>query len=146
MTLRPCDLDRQTTTPWGRFTGPVQAEFVRESGEDRRMRLLRTVSFVDADGERWVAPRGLVFDGASIPRALWSVTGAPFDGDYRDAAVFHDAAYKRRDPRGRKAADQMFYAAMRASGVGAFRARKMYLAVRWLGRGAWAAVAGTEDA
>lgn len=117
---------------WGRFQGTINAEWIEEAGEDKRMRLLQTVFYTDPSGVQWTARKGLEFDGASIPRALWSLTGDPFTGDYRKAAVFHDQGYKDRARR-RELVDEMFYNAMRCSGVGYFRAKKMYWAVRLFG-------------
>lgn len=117
---------------WGTFKGSIVTEWLHEPGEDRKMRLEQDAFYVDPKGTIWGAYKGLEFDGASIPRALWSLTGDPFTGDYRDAAVFHDQAYKLR-ARPKSECDRMFYNAMRCSGVGAFRAKKMYWAVKWFG-------------
>ncbi len=37
---------------------------------------------------------GMPTDGASIPRPLWGLVGAPLDGEYTFAAVLHDAIYR----------------------------------------------------
>jgi hypothetical protein len=37
---------------------------------------------------------GMPTDGASIPRPLWAIVGAPLDGEYTFAAVLHDAGYR----------------------------------------------------
>lgn len=37
---------------------------------------------------------GMPTDGASIPRPLWAIVGAPLDGEYTFAAVLHDAIYR----------------------------------------------------
>jgi hypothetical protein len=39
-------------------------------------------------------PRGFVYDGASVPRVLWSVTGLRPDGLIRAAALVHDYFYR----------------------------------------------------
>lgn len=96
------------------------------------MVLLAEIAFVDDTGIRWVARPGLIFDGASIPRALWRVIGSPFTGDYRDAAVIHDQACKDRTAAS-TVVHQVFYQAMRCLGVGRVRASVMYLAVRLFG-------------
>lgn len=66
---------------------------------------------------------GFVTDGASVPRWLWMAL--PAWGDYSRAAVVHDhlcalLADGRPHPAAptRRAADAVFYAAMRESGVG----------------------------
>jgi hypothetical protein len=35
-------------------------------------------------------------DGTSIPQMFWWVIGSPYTGDYRRAAVLHDAAYFKK--------------------------------------------------
>ena len=95
--------------------------------------LLSDLTFVRAKtGERIAARAGFVFDGASIPRPLWGITGGPFEGDYRCGAIIHDWLYHMRD-RPRAEADAVFYDAMRAAGVGWYRAKKMWAAVRMFG-------------
>ena len=78
----------ELTTP--RFIGEVDARFLTHEGDDRLMMLVRKFAFIDSNGNTWVAPKGFVFDGTTIPRALWTVFGDPFIGDYRRAAVIHD--------------------------------------------------------
>jgi hypothetical protein len=72
------------------FEGDVVAKWLRHDGDDRLMELRQKFSLVDSAGNRWTAPRGFTFDGTTIPRALWTVFGDPFIGDYRRAAVIHD--------------------------------------------------------
>lgn len=40
-----------------------------------------------------VAPIGMLWDGASIPRFFWWTIGSPFVGRYRWPSIFHDAGY-----------------------------------------------------
>jgi hypothetical protein len=103
------------------------------------MRLLADFVYEDPSGERWVAPRGAIVDGASIPRVLWSLIGGPFEGKYRDASVVHDIACEERR-RPWRDVHRMFYNASRLAGVEETRARVMYGAVfhfgpRWAERG-----------
>jgi len=82
------------------------AEFLVEDGEDYRVKLIEPLTFTDIQlpGEPEVtAPPGLTIDGASIP-------------SFRSTIVH-----------------ERFYRAMRADGVGWFRARLMLLAVRYFG-------------
>jgi hypothetical protein len=96
------------------------------------MVLLDDFEFVDDDGKSWVAPTGSFIDGASIPEILWSTNGSPFVGDYRRASVLHDVHCSlRTEPH--KAVHRMFYDAMLCDGVGSFRAKKMFAAVRLFG-------------
>lgn len=72
------------------FVGDVVTKWLRHEGEDRLMELREDFGFFDSRGNEWTAPEGFIFDGTTIPRALWTVFGDPFIGDYRRAAVTHD--------------------------------------------------------
>jgi hypothetical protein len=81
-------------TKWGYYGGePV----TRWSPDGRNMILVTELRYTDPKGEVWVAPAGSVTDGASIPRYLWSLMGGPFEGQYRNASVLHDAAYEKKN-------------------------------------------------
>lgn len=45
------------------------------------------------DKLRITALPGLITDGASIPKFLWSIIGCPFTGKYVGSAIFHDVLY-----------------------------------------------------
>jgi len=115
---------------WGRFGGTVET---RWENDGVTMVLLNELRYTDPYGEVWVAPAGARVNGASIPRAFWSLIGGPFDGKYRNASVLHDVAYEEQS-RPWEEADRMFYNAMRCSGVGAVTAKTMYYALRRHGR------------
>src|ERR1700674_3220752 len=72
-----------------KFIGTLVLEDVDPSG-GRKFRLGQDLTYVDPQGLPWYARKGLVFDGASIPQALWSIIGSPYTGLYRRAAVIHD--------------------------------------------------------
>jgi hypothetical protein len=59
---------------------------------------------------------------------LWSLTGSPFSGKYRKAAVIHDYYCEER-VRSWEATHKMFWEAMLAAGVGEKKAEIMYSAV-----------------
>lgn len=115
---------------WGEFAGDVVTRWLRSKHEDRRMVLHSdtTLRFVRSNGEVISAAVGLEFDGASIPPVFWVLFGSPFTGKYRLAAVIHDTLCAQRD---RPAAEchRIMYEAMRALGVGRFRATLMYRAL-----------------
>lgn len=92
--------------------------------------------FQDRYGSEWIAPKGTLTDGASIPDCLWVISGAPLQGPYRDAAVIHDAYYQSHT-RSRARVDYMFYEAMRFAGTPAWKAWMMWKAVELFGRTAW---------
>src|SRR5215472_9301462 len=73
---------------FGRFLSPLIYR-----GVDNQQRIVEVVapfSFKDVHGKIWTVPPGARVDGASIPRAFWSIIGAPFTGRYREASVVHD--------------------------------------------------------
>src|SRR5690606_37335397 len=51
---------------------------------------------------RITVPAGFEHDGASVPRLLWTLSGAAPDGLHRAAALVHDFNYRHRGrlPRG----------------------------------------------
>lgn len=100
-------------------------------------------------------PAGFKYDGASVPRIVWSLVGLRPDGLLRAAALVHDWIYEHKGvlPEGsyqiksagqwinldtqfaRKDADKMFKKIMREAGVKRVRRRLAYRAVRlggWL--------------
>jgi hypothetical protein len=115
--------------PWGRFEGAVVA---RWDDDGHTMTLEEPFAYVDARDARWPAAAGTVIDGASIPRAFWSLVGGPFNGRFRNASVVHDAACESRD-RPWQAVHRMFYEACRCGGVPAASAKTMYYAVHHFG-------------
>lgn len=110
------------------FSGNPRTEWLSDQGPDRAMRLIDTFLFTDAKGRRWEVPAGMDVDGATIPRTLWSSVGSPYTGNYRRAAIVHDAAI--RDPRVRRIdADAMFYEACLVGGCSANQAKLLYAGV-----------------
>jgi hypothetical protein len=79
-------------------------------------------------------PAGFRTDLASIPRMFWPIL--PPHGVYSKAAIVHDWLYVTGHAS-RLVADAVFYEAMRALGVGWFRANIMFMAVRIGGRKPW---------
>ena len=63
--------------PWGYYSGTIDT---RWDADGRTMTLLNELRYTDPKGVIWIAPAGSVIDGASIPRALWSLMGGPFEG------------------------------------------------------------------
>jgi hypothetical protein len=115
---------------WGHFSGPVET---RWENDGVTMVLLNELRYTDPYGQVWVAPAGSRVNGASIPRAFWSIIGGPFEGKYRNASVLHDVAYEEQKVSPQEA-DLMFYNAMRCAGVGAATAKTMYYVLLRHGR------------
>ena len=77
-------------------------------------------------------PAGFLTDGASIPRAFWSVLD-PL-GPYFPAAIVHDYLYSAENHRfTRRQADMIFKEAMFNAGLDWPRREMIYRAVRALG-------------
>jgi hypothetical protein len=116
------------------FSGDPVTQWLSELGSDRRMKILEDFWFADEADKLWVAPKGSIVNGASIPEALWSLVGSPYTGDYRRASVVHDVACN--DPTiSREAADDMFYEACLVGGCTLFQAKLLRAGVCL---GAWA--------
>ena len=117
----------------GQFSGEPHSVWLTDDlHPDRKMQLLEDFWFTDPDGTEWRTPARYVVDGASIPRALWTVVGSPYTGDYRRASVVHDKACDDAvgNPAARRAADRMFFHACRAGGCSISEAMLLYVGVR----------------
>ncbi len=107
------------------LTHNVKAELLKDG---RSIKLLASYYFTDAKGVTWVAPKDAIVDGASIPRPLWSISGPPLTGKYRDASIVHDVyCVSREAPY--EDTHYMFWELMIASGVAKWKAHKMWFAV-----------------
>jgi len=115
-----------------KFIGEVVTKWLNGS---RKMQLLESLSYQDKTGKKWKAQKGSIVDGASIPRAFWLFIGSPFSGKYRRSSVVHDV-YCKTKTEPHKQVHEMFYQAMRTDGVGYFKAKTMYFAVK-LGGPKW---------
>jgi hypothetical protein len=116
----------------GSFSGEPRTLWLTEGGDDRDMRVLEPFSYIDPSGTRWNAPVDSIIDGASIPRALWTLVGSPYTGDYRRASIVHDVACDLAGGNSamRRAADRMFYHGCRAGGCSVRQSIILYLGVR----------------
>ena len=89
---------------------------------------------VRVDCSYFTVAKNFQTDFASVPRIFWNIL-PPF-GLYTTAAVIHDWMYYT-GVHPKKRADEIFYRLMIFYGVSGFKARIMYLAVKWFGGGAW---------
>ena len=96
------------------------------------------------------APAGYIYDGASIDRWAWTISGIVPDGMIRAASLAHDIPYRAEGGRKpgaylgasitningnavlitRAEADWVFYAFMRFVGMSRRKSRRAWLAVR----------------
>jgi hypothetical protein len=111
--------------PPGQFSGNPAAELLPGG---RQLRLLQPFSYTDPRGRTWIAPSGTVVDGASIPRAFWTVIGGPLEGSYRNASIIHDH-YCVTKSKPWQEVHRVFYDGMISAGVGRQLAALMYFAV-----------------
>jgi hypothetical protein len=103
----------QSANEFGSFSGVLQFQ---PTGDGVHMKVLQTYSYTDGHGHTLTAEPGFVTDGASIPRALWTIIGSPFTGQYVGAAVVHDVGCDTHKYPW-ELTHRMFYTAMRALGV-----------------------------
>ena len=96
------------------------------------MKLTEPFAFRDTAGTVWQVPAGAIVNGASIPRALWTLVGPPFVGDYRRASVVHDYFCLTKSRPSREV-HRMFYEASIVDGTDPKQAAVMYAAVRRYG-------------
>lgn len=96
------------------------------------MTLMESFEFIDATGRSWRVPSGVNVDGASMPKAFWSLIGGPFEGKYRNASVIHDHFCEIRKRKWQEV-HKVFYEGMLASGVDSAKAYVMYKAVEQFG-------------
>jgi hypothetical protein len=115
----------QAVAAQGQFAGDVVAKWMPDG---RAMQLTEPLTYIDARGERWIAPKGAVVDGASIPRSLWSIVGAPFSGKYRKSSVIHDY-FCQVMSRPWRDVHKVFFEASVVEGTSLYHAKLMYGAV-----------------
>ena len=113
----------------GRYTGQLILEPLQGS---QRLKTVLDFGFLDADGRHWPVPPGTSVDGASIPKALLSLWGGPWQGEFRKASVVHDyhCAARRADWQ---SVHRMFYRAMLVSGVSEPHAKLVYAGLYFAG-------------
>ena len=122
---------KATRNKFGQFSGePKTLWLTEEPGADRKMQLIEPFSYRDPKDKPWAVEAGYKVDGASIPRALWSLVGSPYTGDYRRASIVHDKACDGADEAQRRAADRMFFHACRCGGCSWVEAMALYIGVR----------------
>ena len=110
-----------------RFVGDAITKWLK--GEARKVELTKEFSFIDENGFKWVAPKGSIVDGSSIPRAFWRVIGSPFVGLHRRASIIHDVYCVTKSEPYEKV-HRMYYDAIRCDGLSKFKAKLMYRAIK----------------
>jgi len=117
---------------WGTYLDTLVLIRVPGKEKEGKMQVVTTFRYIDPSNKLWIVKPGYESDGASIPRALWSIAGPPWGAIYQDAAVLHDVACEDHK-RPSKEVHRMFYTAMRCSGENEMKAKTMYCAVLLFG-------------
>lgn len=79
---------------------------------------------------------GFIFDGASIPRALWRLCGHPFTCPRVAAALAHDWLYASHAVD-RELSDKIYRELQKVLGIGFFSRNTEYYTLRLFGGAAW---------
>lgn len=118
---------------------------VRQPAAGRDYEVVEDYTYA-ADGYRITAPKGFVYDRASIPRIFWAVIDK--DDLSNVPPLFHDLLYRHGGRLERKLVspyrtfervdvDDLFYELMLKTGVKGWRAKLAYQAVRKFAGFAW---------
>ena len=91
---------------------------------------------VESLGYSITVKKGFDFDGASIPKWLWSIYGSPLNGNYVVASLIHDGLYASQLVS-KSLSDKIFLDVMKQSNVGYIKRTSMYLAVKMFGGKDW---------
>ena len=91
---------------------------------------------VESLGYSVTVKKGFDFDGASIPKWLWSIYGSPLNGNYVVASLIHDGLYASQKVS-KRISDKIFLDVMKQSNVGYIKRTSMYLAVKLFGGKDW---------
>ncbi len=101
------------------------------------------LQFVDSEKKTWVAPKGTLTDGASIPPVFVKIVGAPTSQEFVNAAAIHDAYcgigndnLAQYHSETWQDVHRMFYDALRVGGTPPKKAKIMFAAV-YIGGPRW---------
>ena len=103
---------------------------------DKNVFILLEDVVVESLGYSVTVKKGFDFDGASIPKWLWSIYGSPLNGNYVVASLIHDGLYASQKVS-KKVSDKIFLDIMKQSNVGYIKRTSMYLAVKIFGGKDW---------
>lgn len=98
-------------------------------------KLTETFHFV-INGNYFEILPGFWWDGASIPRFLWTLIGSPWEEDIAPGALIHDVLYGSQVFK-RKISDEVMYHINVLNGMGKIKANSVYSGLRMGGSGAW---------
>jgi hypothetical protein len=91
-------------------------------------RLQDDLGWLEHGDERWL-PAGFAWNGASIPRPLWTIMGHPLQNRALRASAFHDDGWRQRvEPA--SVVHRRFYEGLRADGEPWLKATLFWRAVQ----------------
>ena len=99
---------------------------------------------VESLGYSVTVKKGFDFDGASIPKWLWSIYGSPLNGNYVVASLIHDGLYASQKVS-KRVSDKVFLDVMKQLNVGYIKRTSMYLAVKMFGGKDWKEASKYKD-
>lgn len=111
---------------------------------DDNLFILSKDKTVESLGYSVTVKKGFDFDGASIPKWLWSIYGSPLNGNYVVASLIHDGLYASQKVS-KRVSDKIFLDIMKQSNVGYVKRTSMYLAVRVFGGKDWKKASKCKD-
>lgn len=93
--------------------------------------ILKQTEFISYRGTCYQVPKGFMYNGANIPRLVWTLLGLhPWHPKVIRAALFHDFMY---DKGFKDIADKGFKSLLKLDGCNCFQYMACYLAVRLFG-------------
>lgn len=111
---------------------------------DDNLFILSKDKTVESLGYSVTVKKGFDFDGASIPKWLWSIYGSPLNGNYVVASLIHDGLYASQKVS-KRVSDKIFLDTMKQSNVGYIKRTSMYLAVKMFGGKDWKEASKYKD-
>ena len=111
---------------------------------DDNLFILSKDKSVESLGYSVTVKKGFDFDGASIPKWLWSIYGSPLNGNYVVASLIHDGLYASQKVT-KSVSDKIFLDVMKQSNVGYIKRTSMYLAVKMFGGKDWKEASKCKD-
>ena len=111
---------------------------------DENLFILSKDKTVESLGYSITVKKGFDFDGASIPKWLWSIYGSPLNGNYVVASLIHDGLYASQKVS-KRISDRVFLDIMKQSNVGYLKRTSMYLAVTLFGDKDWKEASEYKD-
>lgn len=111
----------------------VDQNFTITQVGDELWRLEKDLIYFDSEyiPGAWTIKEGVIYDGSSIPRIVWSLIGHPLWGPLGVCGFLHDDLY--RNQYNRKKADKVYVEALDGLGFSKWKQPFVYWALRLFG-------------